>query len=165
MLDTQPAPAAGGGDAVVVCLLRTVLGEPEPGAMTGGGEGHVGVREFVELDQGVDERQQRPLRRRRRAVGEREVEGESRVGGKYQVRLTMTDTTNPTLIDSQNTVGNYGDANWPAAGDNVFTFSVPAAATAGRAGNLLQPQARLVGNAAAPFDNSFVVGDTLLLTP
>jgi hypothetical protein len=86
-------------------------------------------------------------------------------GGKYRVRLTLTDVTNPSLVNSQDTVGTYGDANWPNAGANVFAFSVPAAATAGRDGNLMQPQARLVGNAAAPFDNSFVVGDILLLTP
>jgi hypothetical protein len=86
-------------------------------------------------------------------------------GGKYRVRLTLTDLTNPALLNSQETVGNFGDANWPAAGDNLFSFSVPAAATAGRSGDLIQPQARLIGNAAAPFDNSFVVGDTLLLTP
>ena len=63
-------------------------------------------------------------------------------GGKYAVRMTMTD---------------YGDANWPAPGLNTFSFTVPGGATAGRAGDLLEPQARLIGNAAAPFDASHVV--------
>ena len=79
-------------------------------------------------------------------------------GGKYQVRMTMTDTTNPALVDSQN-------VNWPNAGLNTFTFTVPGTATAGRVGDILEPQARLIGNAAAPFDSSHVVGETLLVTP
>src|SRR5580765_3930175 len=62
-------------------------------------------------------------------------------GGRYNVRLTMTDTTNPALVDSQDVTGNYGDASWPAAGRNTFTFTVPGAATAGRAGDILEPQA------------------------
>ncbi|HEU4544271.1 MAG TPA: hypothetical protein VFR23_24285 [Jiangellaceae bacterium] len=86
-------------------------------------------------------------------------------GGKYQVRLTMTDTTNPALVDTQDITGNYGDANWPNAGLNVFSFTVPGAATAGRVGDILEPQARLIGNAAAPFDASHVVGETILVTP
>ncbi|MGH3460275.1 MAG: hypothetical protein ACRDP9_02255 [Kribbellaceae bacterium] len=86
-------------------------------------------------------------------------------GGKYQVRMTMTDTTNPALVDSQNVTGNYGDANWPNAGLNTFTFTVPGTATAGRVGDILEPQARLISNAAAPFDSSHVVGETLLVTP
>ena len=86
-------------------------------------------------------------------------------GGKYQVRMTMTDTTNPALVDTQNITGNYGDANWPAPGLNTFNFTVPGAATAGRVGDLLEPQARLIGNAAAPFDASAVVGETVLVTP
>ncbi len=86
-------------------------------------------------------------------------------GGQYRLRLTMTDTTDPTLLDSQELVGHFGDGDWPAAGRNVFTFTVPAAATLGRAGALLEPQARLIGNAAAPFDASHVVGDAVLLTP
>jgi len=84
-------------------------------------------------------------------------------GGKYRIRLTLTDITNPALLDSQDVVGNFSDGNWPKAGENVFSFTVPAAATKGRAGNLVQPQARLVGNVVAPFDNSFTIGDTLVL--
>ena len=86
-------------------------------------------------------------------------------GGKYQVRLTLTDTTNPALVNAANISGNYGDANWPAAGLNTFTFTVPGGATAGLIGDILEPQARLISNAAAPFDSSHVVGETLLVTP
>jgi hypothetical protein len=86
-------------------------------------------------------------------------------GGQYRVRMTMTDTTNPALVDSQDINGNYGDANWPTPGLNIFTFTVPAAATAGREGDILEPQARLISNAAAPFDGSLVIGDRLLVTP
>lgn len=86
-------------------------------------------------------------------------------GGKYLVRMTMTDTTNPALVNQQDVVGNYGDAKWPAAGLNTFTFTVPAAATAGRDGDILEPQARLISNAAPPFDTSHVIGASVLLTP
>lgn len=86
-------------------------------------------------------------------------------GGQYKVRLTMTDTTNPALVDSQDITGNYGDASWPSAGLNTFTFTVPGGATAGRAGDILEPQARIISNAAAPFDTSHVLGETLLITP
>jgi hypothetical protein len=86
-------------------------------------------------------------------------------GGKYRVQMTLTDTTDPKLLDSQSVTGNYGDANWPAAGSNTFTFTVPAAASTGRDGSICEPQARVVGNASAPFDTSFVVGSKILLTP
>lgn len=86
-------------------------------------------------------------------------------GGQYRLRLTLTDTTDPQLLDTQEITGNFGDAGWPAAGRNVFTFTIPGAATSGRAGDLVEPQARLFGNAAAPFDASHVIGDSLLLTP
>jgi hypothetical protein len=86
-------------------------------------------------------------------------------GGKYLVRLTMTDTTDPKLLDRQEIAGNYGDANWLASGLQNFTFTVPGAATAGRDGDLIQPQARVIGNAAAPFDTSSTVGGLILLTP
>lgn len=61
-------------------------------------------------------------------------------GGKYLIRMTMTDTTNPALVNQQDVVGNYGDAQWPAPGLNTFTFTVPAAATAGRDGDILEPR-------------------------
>ena len=51
-------------------------------------------------------------------------------GGKYAVRMTVTDTTNPALVDTQNITGNYGDANWPAPGLNTFSFTRPGVATA-----------------------------------
>jgi RNA polymerase sigma-70 factor (ECF subfamily) len=86
-------------------------------------------------------------------------------GGKYRVRMTVTDTTNPALLNQQDVDGNYGDAKWPAPGLNTFTFTVPAAATTGRDGDILEPQARLISNAAPPFDTSHVVGASLLLTP
>ena len=86
-------------------------------------------------------------------------------GGKFAVRLTLTDTTNPALVDSQNVVANYGGVEWPAAGLNTFTFNVPGATTVGRAGDVLEPQARLISNAAAPFDASHVVGEAILITP
>ena len=84
-------------------------------------------------------------------------------GGRYQVRLSLTDTTNPALLDDQQIEGKYTDTDWPAAGLNTFTFTVPGAATTGRDGNLLEPQASLVGGAVAPFDTSQVVGDRILL--
>ncbi len=86
-------------------------------------------------------------------------------GGQYRVRMTMTDRTNPTLLNQQDVVGNYGDASWPAPGLNTFTFTVPGAATAGRAGDIVEPQARLISNAAVPFDASHVLGETIVLTP
>jgi hypothetical protein len=86
-------------------------------------------------------------------------------GGKYRVRMSMTDTTNPALLNQQDIVGNYGDASWPAPGPTSFTFTVPGAATAGRSGDIVEPQARVISNAAAPFDTSHAVGSTLLLTP
>ena len=85
-------------------------------------------------------------------------------GGRYKVRLTITDITNPTLLDSQVVQGNYTDANWPAPGINTFRFTVPAAATTGRSGDIVQAQASLIGNVTPPFDNSHVVGGTVLLT-
>lgn len=87
------------------------------------------------------------------------------VGGTYLVRATMTDTTDPTLLDKQQIAGNYGDANWPAAGLRTFTFTVPGAKTAGRDGNIIQPQARVIGNQAAPFDVSSVIGEPITLSP
>jgi hypothetical protein len=86
-------------------------------------------------------------------------------GGKYRVRMTMTDTTSPGLVDSQDITGNYGDGNWPAPGLQTFSFTVPGAATAGRQGDILEPQARVISNAAAPFDASHTTGDKLLVTP
>lgn len=86
-------------------------------------------------------------------------------GGAFKVRMTMTDTTNPSLVNTQQITGNYGGADWPAAGKNDFTFTVPAAATVGKDGDILEPQARLISNAAAPFDGSYVVGERILLTP
>ena len=70
-------------------------------------------------------------------------------GGKYAVRMT----------------GNYGDGDWPNPGLQTFTFTVPGAATAGRQGDILEPQARVINNAAPPFDASHAVGDSLLVTP
>ena len=35
-------------------------------------------------------------------------------GGAYRVRMTVTDTTNPSLLNSQDITGNYGNADWPA---------------------------------------------------
>jgi hypothetical protein len=86
-------------------------------------------------------------------------------GGQYRVRMTMTDRTNPSLLNQQDAVGNYGDASWPNPGLNTFTFTVPGAATAGRAGDIVEPQARIISNAAPPFDSSHTVGETVLLTP
>jgi hypothetical protein len=86
-------------------------------------------------------------------------------GGKYRVRMTMTDTTNPALLNQQEIVGNYGDATWLTPGPNLFTFTVPGAATAGRAGDIVEPQARVISNASAPFDSSHAVGAGVLLTP
>jgi hypothetical protein len=86
-------------------------------------------------------------------------------GGQYRVRMTMTDRTNPALIDQQDVVGNYGDANWPAPGLNTFSFTVLGAATAGRDGDILEPQARVISNAVAPFDGSYALGENILLTP
>ena len=86
-------------------------------------------------------------------------------GGQYRVRMTMTDRTNPSLLNQQDVVGNYGDASWPNPGLNTFTFTVPGAATAGRDGDIVEPQARVISNAAAPFDGSHALGETILLTP
>jgi hypothetical protein len=86
-------------------------------------------------------------------------------GGKYRVRMTVTDTTDPKLLNQQQIDGNYGDANWPNPGLQTFTFTVPGAATQNRDGNLIQPQARVIGNAAPPFDVSSAVGELILLTP
>ena len=86
-------------------------------------------------------------------------------GGKYRVRMTVTDTTNPALLNQQDIVGNYGDATWPVPGPNTFTFTVPGAATTGRDGDIVEPQARVISNAAAPFDTSHAVGAGVLLTP
>lgn len=86
-------------------------------------------------------------------------------GGEYRIRMTLTDTTDPALLDSQEIVANFGGPQWVSAGLNAFTFTVPAAATVGRAGNIVQPQARLIVNAAPPFDASHVIGTPLLLTP
>ena len=76
----------------------------------------------------------------------------------------MTDRTNPALINQQDVVGNYGDANWPDPGLNTFSFTVLGAATAGRAGDILEPQARVISN-APPFDGSYALGENILLTP
>jgi hypothetical protein len=85
-------------------------------------------------------------------------------GGRYKVRFTLTDTTNPGLLDSQVVQGNYTDATWPAPGSNTFRFTVPAGATASQAGDIVQAQASLIGNATPPFDSSHAVGATILLT-
>lgn len=99
-----------------------------------------------------------------------EVEAEAGVaihgtGGQFRLRMTMTDTTDPTRLDQQDITANYGGAQWPNPGLNRFTFVVPAAATQNRAGDLVEPQARLISNAAAPFDGSHVKGEEILLTP
>ena len=86
-------------------------------------------------------------------------------GGQFRVRMSMTDRTNPTLLNQQDIVGNYGGAAWPNPGLNTFTFTVPGAATVGRAGDILEPQARVISNAAPPFDGSHALGETILLTP
>ena len=86
-------------------------------------------------------------------------------GGRYRVRMSMVDTTNPGLLDQQDVTGNYGDANWPAPGPQTFTFTVPGAATNGRQGDILEPQGRVISNAAPPFDASHSTGDSLLVTP
>jgi hypothetical protein len=85
-------------------------------------------------------------------------------GGKFVVIMTMTDTTDPALLDRQQTAGSYG-VEWPASGLQTFTFTVPGTATANRDGDLIQPQARVIGNAAAPFDVSSTVGELVTLTP
>jgi hypothetical protein len=84
-------------------------------------------------------------------------------GGRYKVRLTLTDITDPKLLHSKVVQGLYGDAAWPTAGRNTFKFTVPGSATTGREGNLAQPQATVVGNIAPPFDSSFAVGTPFLL--
>jgi hypothetical protein len=86
-------------------------------------------------------------------------------GGKYRVGMTVTDETNLTQVSSQDTPGNYGDANWPNPGPEDFDFQVPAAALAGRAGHILSLQAFVIGNQSAPFDASHKVGETVLITP
>ena len=43
-------------------------------------------------------------------------------GGQFRVRMTMTDRTNPTLLNQQDIVGNYGGAAWPNPGLNTFTL-------------------------------------------
>jgi hypothetical protein len=86
-------------------------------------------------------------------------------GGQFRMRMTLTDTTTPSKLNQQDVVANYGGAAWPNPGLNVFTFTVPAAATAGKDGDLVEPQARLISNAAAPFDADYVVGEEILLTP
>ncbi len=83
----------------------------------------------------------------------------------YKVKLTVTNTTTPALVDSQEIAANYGGAEWPAAGLNIFTFTVPGALTSGLDEEILEPQARLVSNGIAPFDASHVVGDRVLITP
>jgi len=85
-------------------------------------------------------------------------------GGSYLVKMTMTDTTSPQLVYQQQIPGNYSDPNWPTP-VSTFTFTVPGAATATLVGDLLEPQARVIGNAVAPFDASFTVGQRILLTP
>jgi hypothetical protein len=84
-------------------------------------------------------------------------------GGRYKVRVTLTDLTDPKLLHSTVVQGLYGDATWPAAGRNTFKFTVPGSATTGREGNLAQVQATVVGNIAPPFDSSYAVSTTFLL--
>ena len=48
-------------------------------------------------------------------------------GGAYRVRMTMTDTTNPSLVNSQDITGNYGDANWPPPACGPSRSRCPAA--------------------------------------
>jgi hypothetical protein len=86
-------------------------------------------------------------------------------GAKFRVRMTMTDRTDPALLNQQDVVANYSDPEWPLPGRQTFTFTVPGAVTAGRDGNLIEPQARVIGNAAAPFDVSSVVGELITLSP
>src|SRR4051812_27024360 len=72
-------------------------------------------------------------------------------GGRYSISMSLTDTSDPKRLADQNVTGLYGDANWPATGANTFTFTVPAAATNGRAGDIVEPQARLLSGTVAPF--------------
>ena len=74
-------------------------------------------------------------------------------GGQYRVRMSMTDRTNPSLLNQQDVVGNYGDASWPNPGLNTFTFTVPGAATASRtsmsaAAEITAGRSRTAGEAA-----------------
>ena len=84
--------------------------------------------------------------------------------GVYRVVFTMTSLTNPAQLDTQTIKGNYGDANWPAAGRNTFRFTVPGAKTAGRADEIVEAQAVVVGGSATALDGSFSVSAAVLLT-
>jgi hypothetical protein len=86
-------------------------------------------------------------------------------GAKYRVAMTVTDETSLQPVDTQNTPGNYGDANWPNPGPQTFTYTVPAASLAGREGHILRLQANVIGNQSAPFDASHQIGETVLITP
>jgi hypothetical protein len=84
--------------------------------------------------------------------------------GAYRVVLTMTSLTNPAQLDKQTIKGNYKDANWPKAGRNTFKFTVPGAKTAGRADELVEAQAVVIGGSATTLDGSFTASDEVLLT-
>lgn len=82
-------------------------------------------------------------------------------GGKFLIRMTLTDTTNPALLDSQQIDGIYG-VDWTTE-KQTFPFTVPPLDPS-RAGNIIEPQARVISGATPPFDASHAVGARFLLT-
>lgn len=84
-------------------------------------------------------------------------------GGSFQVRMTVTDTTDPALLQTQTCIGDFGTPQWPLPpGPRSFTFTVPPAVTTGRAWSIIELQARVVASTA---DASHAVGERILLTP
>ncbi len=86
-------------------------------------------------------------------------------GGKYSILMTLVDRTNFKQVHSETKSGNYSDPPWKKGQPTTFTFTVPGTKTSTLDGSILEAQARVVGNAALPYDASHVLGETIQITP
>lgn len=92
-------------------------------------------------------------------------------GGPYEANVVVRDLSDSASINEQTVSGNFGDANWPAPPPDSnlakqFPFTVPAAAIAGREGNILEVLAYLTvgGVGPQPPDVSFATSPRFIVT-
>jgi hypothetical protein len=85
-------------------------------------------------------------------------------GGTYRIDVSLASLSASKPLDKQSITGTYGDAKWTNPGRQAFTVTVPAAATNGEAGQVVQAYAVLVSGNAAAQDTSHVISGTFMLT-
>jgi hypothetical protein len=85
-------------------------------------------------------------------------------GGPYRIDVALTSLSASKQLDKQSITGVFGDAQWLNPGRQAFTVTVPAAATTGEAGEVVQAYAVMVSGNAAAQDTSHVNSTTFMLT-